>query len=183
MDRFVERYGLTDTKIVYAVAQSGRTVWRSNTMAEMLAAAKSGLFDVLLTGYFDRWQRNLRRTLELIEDHLHPSGVAWVMCDRRLLSSDPRDWDQMVTEAHEAERYSRRLGERITDGYAAKFRRLADPGGRAPLGFRRIPPVFVLAVDPDTIDVAVRIFERYAVGTLSIEEVANEFGLNDRRVT
>src|SRR5450759_714862 len=68
-------------------------------------------------------------------------------------------------------------------GYAAKFRRLADPGGRAPLGFRRIPPVFVLAVDPDTIDVAVRIFERYAAGTLSIEEVANEFGLNDRRVT
>jgi len=68
-------------------------------------------------------------------------------------------------------------------GEAAKFRRLADPGGRAPLGFRRIPPVFVLAVDPDTIDVAVRIFERYAVGTLSIEEVANEFGLNDRRVT
>jgi DNA invertase Pin-like site-specific DNA recombinase len=183
MDRFVERYGVVDTKIVYSVAQSGRTVWRSDTMAEMLAAAKAGSFDVLLTGYFDRWQRNLRRTLELVEDHLHPSGVAWVMCDRRLMSSDPHDWDQMVTEAHEAERYSRRLGERITDGYAAKFRRLADPGGRAALGFARIPPTFVLAIDPDTIDVAVRIFERYAVGTLSIEEVANEFGLNDRRVT
>lgn len=183
MDRFVERYGLVDTKIVYSVAQSGRTVWRSNTMAEMLSAAKAGSFDVLLTGYFDRWQRNLRRTLELIEDHLHPSGVAWVMRDRRLMSSDPRDWDQMVTEAHEAERYSRRLGERITDGYAAKFRRLADPGGWAPLGFVRIPPAFVLRIDPDAIDVAVRIFERYAVGTLSIREVANEFSLNDRRVT
>jgi hypothetical protein len=46
----------------------------------------------------------------------------------RLMSSDPRDWDQMVTEAHEAERHSRRLGERITDRYAAKFWRLADPG-------------------------------------------------------
>ena len=124
----------------------------------MLAAATAGSFDVLLTGYFDRWQRNLRRTLELVEDRLHPSGVAWVMCDRRLMSSDPRDWDQMVTEAHEAERYSRRLGERITDGYAAKFRLLADPGGRAPLGFVRIPPAFVLAIDPDAIDVAVRIF-------------------------
>jgi len=137
MDRFVERCGLVDTKIVYAVAQSGRTVWRSNTMADMLTAATAGSFDVLLTGY----------------------------------------------EAHEAERYSRRLGERITDGYAAKFRRLADPGGRAPLGFVRIPPAFVLAIDPDAIDVPVRIFERYAVGTLSIEEVASEFGLNDRRVT
>ncbi len=183
MDRFVERYGLVDTKIAYSVAQSGRTVWRSSTMADMLAAATAGSFDVLLTGYFDRWQRNLRRTLELVEDRLHPSGVAWVMCDRRLMSSDPRDWDQMVTEAHEAERYSRRLGERITDGYAAKFRRLADPGGRAPLGFVRVPPAFVLAIDPDAIDAAVRIFERYAVGTLSIEEVSSEFGLNDRRVT
>jgi hypothetical protein len=45
----------------------------------MLAAAKAGAFDVLLTGYFDRWQRNSRRTLELVEDHLDPSGVAWVI--------------------------------------------------------------------------------------------------------
>ena len=182
MDRFVERYGLVDSGIVYSVAHSGRTVWRSSTMADMLAAASAGSFDVLLTGYFDRWQRNLRRTLELVEDRLHPSGVAWVMCDRRLMSSDPRDWDQMVTEAHEAERYSRRLGERITDGYAAKFRRLADPGGWAPLGFIRVPPTHVLSVDPETIGQVVRIFERYAVGTMSIEEVADEAGLNDRRV-
>lgn len=182
MNRFVERSGLVDTGTVYAIAQSGRTVWRSNTMADMLAAARAGAFDVLLTGYFDRWQRNLRRTLELIEDHLHPSGVAWVMCDRRLLSSDPRDWDQMVTEAHEAERYSRRLSERISDGYAAKFRTHADPGGWAPLGFVRTPREHVLAIDPDAIDMVRRIFERYAVGTLSIEAVAREFGLNDRRV-
>ena len=182
MDRFVERFGLIDTGIVYTVAQSGRTVWRSETMGTMLAAAHDGAFDVLLTGYFDRWQRNLRRTLELIEDGLHPSGVAWAMCDRRLLSSDPRDWDQMVTEAHEAERYSRRLGERIADGYAAKFNRYADQGGHAPLGFRRVPPTFVLAIDPDTIGSAVRVFERYASGILSIEEVASQLGLNDRRV-
>jgi hypothetical protein len=182
MDRFVERFGLIDTGIVYTVAQSGRTVWRSDTMSSMLAAAHDGAFDVLLTGYFDRWQRNLRRTLELIEDHLHPSRVAWAMCDRRLLSSDSRDWDQMVTEAHEAERYSRRLGERIADGYAAKFNRFADQGGHAPLGFVRVPPTFVLAVDPETIGQAVRVFERYATGILSIEEVAQEFGLNARRV-
>ena len=182
MDRFAERYGLVDSGIVYTVAESGRTVWRSTTMAEMLAAARAGSFDVLLTGYFDRWQRNLRRTLELVEDTLHPSGVTWVMCDRGLLSSDPRDWDQMVTEAHEAERYSRRLGERITDGYAAKFRHLADPGGHAPLGFLRLPPTHVLAIDTDKIGVAVRMFEQYASGTRSIEEVAGEFGLNDRRV-
>ena len=41
----------------------------------------------------------------------------------------------------------------------------------------------MLAIDPDAIDLAVRIFERYAVGTLTIEEVASEFDLHDRRVT
>ena len=43
MDRFAERYGLVDSGIVYTVAESGRTVWRSTTMAEMLAAARSGI--------------------------------------------------------------------------------------------------------------------------------------------
>jgi DNA invertase Pin-like site-specific DNA recombinase len=139
MDRFVERYGLVDSGLVFTVAESGKTVWRSTTMRSMVEAARAGWFDILLTGYFDRWQRNLRRTLELVEDELHASGVGWVMCDRRLLSSDPRDWDQMITEAHEAERYSRRLGERITDGYAVKFHQHHDQAGNAPLGFRRDP--------------------------------------------
>ena len=68
-------------------------------MTAMLAEARAGAFDLLLAGYSDRWQRNLRRTLELLEDHLHPAGVALVMCDRRILSSDPHDWDELVAEA------------------------------------------------------------------------------------
>ncbi len=183
MDRFVERYGLVDTGRAFTVAQSGRTVWRSDTMATMLAEARAGAFDLLLTGYFDRWQRNLRRTLELVEDVLHPSGVAWVMCDRRLLSSDPNDWDQMISEAHEAERYSRRLSGRIVDGYEAKFRRLADPGGRPALGFGRTADARALAIDPDTIGRVVRIFERYASGTVSIATLAVEEGMTEGGLT
>jgi hypothetical protein len=49
------------------------------------------------------------------------------MCDRRILSSDPHDWDELISEAAGAEKYSRRLSERITDGYAAKFDRRDDP--------------------------------------------------------
>ena len=82
-DRFIERHGLVDTGLVFQVAHSGTTVWRSATMTEMLAEARAGAFDLLLAGYSDRWQRNLRRTLELLEDGLHPAGVALVMCDRR----------------------------------------------------------------------------------------------------
>ena len=108
-DRFIERHGLVDTGLVFQVAHSGTTVWRSATMTEMLDGARAGSFDLLLAGYSDRWQRNLRRTLELLEDGLHPAGVALVMCDRRILSSDPHDWDELISEAAGAEKYSRRL--------------------------------------------------------------------------
>ena len=93
--------------------------------------AKAGAFDLLLAGYSDRWQRNLRRTLELPEDHLHPAGVALVMCDRRIISSDPHDWDELVAESVGAGKYSRRLSERITEGYAAPRYLRTDRRSRA----------------------------------------------------
>ena len=182
-DRFIERYGLIDTGRVFQVAHSGTTVWRSLTMTEMLAEAKAGGFDLLLAGYSDRWQRNLRRTLELLEDGLHPAGVGLVMCDRKILSSDPHDWDELVAEATSAERYTRRLAEKVTDGYGAKFEMHSDQGGNAPLGFRRLPdPPHILAIDPDTIGIAVGLFERYALGNVSIEQLAAEFALEPDRV-
>ena len=182
-DRFIERHGLVDAGLVFQVAHSGTTVWRSPTMTEMLAEARAGAFDLLLAGYSDRWQRNLRRTLELLEDGLHPAGVALVMCDRRILSSDPHDWDELVAEAAGAERYSRRLSERITDGYAAKFDHHDDPGGHAALGFRRSPErPHTLEVDPATIGTAVGLFERYALGTISANHLATETGLSADRI-
>jgi DNA invertase Pin-like site-specific DNA recombinase len=182
-DRFIERHGLVDTGLVFQVAQSGTTVWRSPTMNEMLAAAKAGAFDLILAGYSDRWQRNLRRTLELLEDHLHPAGVALVMCDRRILSSDSHDRDELVAESAAAERYTLRLAERVTDGYAAKFDRHGDQAGNPPLGFQRLAePPYTLEVDPATIDHAIALFERYAVGTISIEQVGRESGLEPDRI-
>ena len=56
-------------------------------MAAMLEAAGAGAFDVLVVGYVARWQRNLRQTLNLLEDDLHPAGVAVWFGDEELLSS------------------------------------------------------------------------------------------------
>jgi hypothetical protein len=182
-DQFIERYGLVDTGLVFQVAQSGKTVWKSPTMGAMIASAKAGGFDLLLAGYADRFQRNLRRTLEILEDDLHPAGVALVMCDRRILSSDPRDRDVLVTEANDAERYSQRLSEKITDGYEAKFAMHGDQAGLPPLGFRRTAePPHVLEVDPMTIGQAVDLFERYALGTISIKQLGAETGLEAMRI-
>jgi len=182
-DRFIDRHGLVDTGLVYQVAHSGRTVWRSPTMATMVDDLRSGRFDLLLTGYSDRWQRNLRRTLELLEDELHPNGVALVMCDRKILSSDPSDWDELISEAAGAEKYSRRLSERITEGYAAKFDQERDPGGHAALGFRRLPePPHTLEIDPDRMPTAVGLFERYALGNVSATQLEAETGLAATRI-
>ena len=176
-DRFIERHGLVDTGLVFEVAQSGTTVWKSAVMNDMIASARAGEFDLLLAGYSDRWQRNLRRTLEVLEDELHPAGVALVMCDRSILSTDPHDWDELVAESAASERYSRRLGERISDGYRAKFEVHGDQAGLPPLGFRRhAEPPHTLEIDPDTIGHAVSLFERYALGTVSINAAGGRDG-------
>ncbi len=162
-DRAIERLGLVDSALAWRAAHSGRTVYRSVEMNDMLAAAQRGDFDVLLVAYVSRWQRNLRRTLELLEDTLHPAGVAVYFCDEEILSSADRHWDQLVDEAKDAERYSRRLSRRIKEGYASKLTKQRDPGGRPPYGFRRNADK-LLELDPERLPTVRRVFELAAAG-------------------
>ena len=174
-DGAVRRFGLIDTGLAWSAAHSGRTVYRSGEMAAMLGAARAGAFDVLLVGYVSRWQRNLRRTLELLEDDLHPAGVAVYFCDEEILSSCERHWDQLVDEAKDAERYSRRLSRRIREGYATKRSSQRDPGGHPPFGFRR-DAAKLLEPDPEAAQTVRRAFELSAAG-LSDRAVAAAVGL------
>ena len=162
-DRAITRLGLVDSGLAWRAAHSGRTVYRSAEMADMLGAAQRGEFDVLLVGYVSRWQRNLRRTLELLEDTLHPAGVPVYFCDEEILSSSERHWDQLVDEAKDAERYSRRLSRRIREGYASKRAKERDPGGRPPFGFRRNAGK-LLEPDPERGATVTRVFELAAAG-------------------
>lgn len=171
----VARLGLVDTGAEWRIAHSGRTVYRSPAMVAMLEAAAAGAFDVLLVGYVSRWQRNLRQTLNLLEDVLHPAGVAVWFCDEEILSSCERDWDQLVAEATDAERYSRRLSRRIREGYASKLAKQRDPGGRAPFGFRRDERK-LLAVDGDRAATVRKAFE-LAAARLTDREVSARTGL------
>ncbi len=174
-DRAIARLGLVDTGLIWRAAHSGRTVYRSSEMVAMMAAADRGAFDVLLVGYVSRWQRNLHRTLELLEDKLHPVGVPVYFADEEILSSADRDWDQLVGEAQDAERSSRRLSRRIKEGYASKLTKERDPGGHPPFGFRR-NAAKLLEADPATAAVAVRIYELSAAG-LSDAAVAEHTGV------
>ena len=44
--------------------------------------------DVLVVGYVSRFLRNLKQTLDVVEDQLKPAGVAILFADERILSSD-----------------------------------------------------------------------------------------------
>lgn len=175
-DRALERYGLVDTGHSWSVAHSG---WRKldahPTWVEMVAAAGRE-YDVLLVGYVSRWSRNLKLSMNA-RDELHAAGGALFFCDERILSSDEDQWEQFAREAVEAEAYSRRLGKRIREGYAAKFRRLADQGGQMPMGFHRVEPARTLAIDPSSIGKVVAVFERYANGDVSYEQVGQSLGI------
>jgi DNA invertase Pin-like site-specific DNA recombinase len=174
-DRAISKLGLVDSGLAWRAAHSGRTVYRSTEMADMLGAAQRGDFEVLLVGYVSRWQRNLRRTLELLEDTLHPAGVPVYFCDEEILSSSERHWDQLVDEAKDAERYSRRLSRRIKEGYASKLVKERDPGGHPPFGFRRNGDK-LLEPDPERLEIVRRAFKLAAAG-LPDRAVAREVEL------
>ena len=90
------------------------------------------------------------------------------------LAPIPHDWDELISEAAGAEKYSRRLSERITDGYAAKFDHRDDPGGHAGLGFRRCPSRRTPSRSiRTTMAIAVGLFERYALGNVSAKQLAD----------
>lgn len=173
-DRAIERYGLRDTGLAWQVAHSGRTVAGTHQFVDMLARAGHD-YDVLLVGYVSRFARDLRTAVNACHE-LHAAGAAILFADERLLSSDEEAWETWAREAVEAEAYSRRLGRRIREGYAAKRRRHADPGGRAPYGFRRVGEPALLEPDPAQQATVQRAFALAAAGRIDREVVA-ETGL------
>jgi len=172
-DRAIDRFELVDTGLAWQVAHSGRTVGSTSQFAEMMAAAGVA-YDVLVVGYVSRFARDLRTAVNARHD-LHAAGAAILFADERILTSDDERWDEWAREAVEAESYSRKLGRRISEGYAAKRRRLGDPGGRAPHGFVRLgrPPT----LRPTDAVVQVRsVFDAAAAGRTD-RQVAGAVGL------
>lgn len=196
-DESAEEFDLVDTGLEWTVlksAWSGRDsdkdppVTRSADFRAMVRAAEEGQFDVLLVGYTSRFLRDLTLALQYRRYFLSLGVVIWI-CDDRILTSDEKDWDRFVEKVKEAEAYSRTQSRNVRAGYKAKRLDARDPGGRAPLGFRRVPflngavlsPVEaaalgrrvpkVLEVDPDGMAVVRRMFELAAAGRTDWEVV------------
>jgi DNA invertase Pin-like site-specific DNA recombinase len=174
-DRAIERYELVDTGIAWEVAHSGRTIATTSSWSDMLAAA-GDTFDVLVVGYVSRFARNLHTAVNARAD-MHAAGAAILFADERIVTSDEEAWEHWAREAVEAEAYSRRLGKRIREGYAARRRRLGDPGGNPPFGFHRVGPDHVLEPDPALEAQVQRIFD-LAAARATDREVSLQTGIS-----
>ena len=159
----IARYRMIDSGIEWIVAHSGRTIASTTQFSEMLERAGHD-YDVLVVGYVSRFARDLRTAVNARHE-LHLAGAVLLFADERVLSSDEDAWETWAREAVEAEAYSRRLGKRIREGYAAKVRDCADQGGGlVPLGFHRTSDRKLLEVDPDRMPQAVAVWELAAQG-------------------
>jgi DNA invertase Pin-like site-specific DNA recombinase len=177
-DQAIERYGLTDTGIAWQVAHSGRTIGSTGPFGDMMAKAGQD-FDVLVVGYVSRFSRDLETSVTA-RRKLHEAGAAILFADERVLSSDEDSWEGWAREAVESESYSRKLSRRVTEGYASKYDRHRDPGGRAPIGFyRETDKPHRLVIDPETIGLAVALFTRYATGAVSMAQLSAETGVHE----
>ncbi len=117
-------------------------------------------------------RRNLRQTLNLLEEQLHPAGVAVWFADEELLSSSERHWDQLVDEAKAAESWLRKHRRRVREGLAAKLATKRDPGGRPGFGFRR-NDAKLIEPDPALASQVRRVFE-LAAARLTDRQVAEQ---------
>jgi len=153
--RAIERYGLLDTGIEWTVAHSGWKIAAHPVWAEMLRGA-GVTFDILVVGYASRFARSLEAHVDA-RRAFHAAGAAILFADERILSSDEGAWEAWAREAVEAESYSRKLSRRVTEGYAAKRRRLGVPGGnRAPFGLLREGRPSIMRIDEGTAPTAHR---------------------------
>lgn len=114
---------------------------------------------------------------------MHAQGATIYFCDDRILLSDDRDWKKWADALVGSEHYSRNLSHTMQRTHERRFEDRAEPGGMAPLGFRRVGPPkrMYLEIDPDTIGQAVNLFERFALG-ISARQLAAETGLHEERI-
>jgi hypothetical protein len=182
-DKAIAEYDLIDAGLAWTVAKSGWSgpdsmleppAVRTPEFRAMLAAAEGGQFEVLLVGYTSRFLRDITLALHY-RRFFHANGVAVWICDDRILTSDPNDWERLVEKLKAAEVSSRDQSKNVKSGYADKREAHRDPGGHAPFGFRRNDGKLV-EPDPEQAHQVRRIVELAASGWTD-RAMAAEVGL------
>jgi site-specific DNA recombinase len=160
----------------FADDASGASTDRKD-LTRALAAARAGLFDVLLVYRVDRFSRSLRDTVTLL-DELDNAGVVFRSATEPFDTSTPmgRLLLQMLAMFAQFERDT--IIDRVVAGMERKAARGHWMGGRRPFGYRVDKPNHRLIVDEREAAVVRLIFDLYVTDRLGTRAIANV--LNDR---
>ncbi len=166
-DRAIERYGLVDAGLEWSVASSGWTsAWRTATWEAMIGSATGGCLR--------RPRRRLRQPLPAQPQADAHRGRGPPPCRGRRRPLRRRAAALARTRAPGTSSSARptrprptaaSCRKRVSEGYAAKRRRLGVPGGnRMPYGLVREGKPSVLRVDEEKAAVVVRAYQLAATG-------------------
>ncbi|MCP4968099.1 MAG: recombinase family protein [bacterium] len=148
--------------------------------AELLSAARSGQFDLVVVAKLDRFSRNLvagTADLQKLKSH----GIGVVFLDFGVDTSTPTGELMLSVMLAFADFERKRIRERMTDGRAGRARLGKWSGGRPPYGYR-IGAEGRLELDPDEAPVVEHIFALAAAGRTpyQIAEILTDGGTRAR---
>jgi len=158
-------------------AASGATTDRDD-LQRALAAARAGLIDVLLVYRVDRFSRNLRDMVTLL-DELDQCGVAFRSATEPFDTSTPmgRMLVQMLGMFAQFERDT--IIDRVINGMERKAAKGLWKGGRRPFGYTVNPDTHRLVPNTDESPIVRLIFRLYTqdrLGSKVVARVLNERG-------
>ena len=170
---WAEAEGWSVTAVYADPGASGTTVMGRPDFQRMVADAELGEFDAVMVLKLDRFARS-RGDSAVYRSRLERAGVA-------LLSySEPTDGLSrsaalLTNGLHEllAEHYSVELSEKTRAGWRKRAEK-GLPSGDVPFGYRSAAPQAPPAIVPEEAEAIRGIFERYAGGSASLDELTND---------
>ena len=183
LEAFAKREGFEVYKVYSDDGISGYTSDRRPALAALLADAKGGKFGLVLVAKLDRFSRNLRDLLNLV-DELCSYGAGFKSAGEPFdtTTSAGKLMFQQLGSFAEFER--NRIAERVFPGMVKGVQRGNWQGARyAPYGYTYNKAAKLLEVTPDEADVVRLIYALYLEGksTLAIGAALTKKGVRNRK--
>lgn len=172
IENFATEHGLTIV-LTKELTISGRDAWRDPAVVEITEAVERGRIRAVIVSTLDRMGRSPRTDI-FIED-IEQANAVLIDASNELISGNPAHRRAMRLGIATAGNERELIRDRVTAGIANRFEQYLDPWGHPPYGFRRTgDEPSLLTIDPETMPNAVALFERYASGTVSFDQLAED---------
>jgi len=183
LEAFAKKEGLEVYKVYSDDGISGYTSDRRPALAALLADAKGGKFGLVLVSKLDRFSRNLRDLLNLVEE-LCSYGAGFKSAGEPFdtTTSAGKLMFQQLGSFAEFER--NRIAERVFPGMVKGVQQGNWQGARyAPYGYTYNKAAKILEIAPDEAEVVRRIYALYLEGksTLAIGAALTKKGVRNRK--